>query len=179
MRRVARFYKISRERWIEDHCSMGDGQGLYSREAAEKIYEELRLPKRATRGSAGYDIYSPIDFELAPGEEIKIATGMRCCMDEDVVLLIVPRSSLGFKYRFQLNNTVGVIDSDYFYSDNEGHIFIRFTNDSKTGAVLRISRGQALAQGIFVSYGITEDDDTEDIRNGGIGSTDRSRGDQG
>ena len=149
------------------------------RDEAERLYPELKLPKRATKGSAGYDIYSPIEFELKAGEEIMIPTGMRCLMDESAVLLIVPRSSLGFKYRFQLNNTVGVIDSDYFYSDNEGHIFIRFTNDSKTGAVLRISRGQALAQGIFVSYGITEDDDTEDIRNGGIGSTDRLRGDQG
>ena len=174
MRRVARFFKVSRERWIEDLCSLDDGRGIFTRKTADSMYDRLKLPRRATKGSAGYDIYSPIAFDLAAGEEIKIATGIRCSMDEDVVLLIVPRSSLGFKYRFQLNNTVGVIDSDYFYSDNEGHIFIRFTNDSKTGAVLHIAEGQALAQGIFVSYGITEDDDTEELRNGGIGSTDRA-----
>ena len=168
MERVARFFKVSKERWISDFTALC---GVSSEEAGS-VYEELKLPRRATRGSAGYDIFSPVDFELDPGEEIKIATGMRCRMDEDTVLLIVPRSSLGFKYRFQLNNTVGVIDSDYYYSDNEGHIFIRFTNDSKNGAVLSISKGQALAQGIFVRYGITEDDDTEELRNGGIGSTD-------
>ncbi len=148
------------------------GDEELTREAKE-LYGELKLPHRATKGSAGYDIYSPIDFELKAGEEILIATGMRCRMQEDTVLLIVPRSSLGFKYRFQLNNTVGVIDSDYFYTPNEGHIFIRFTNDSKNGSVLKIKKGQALAQGIFVCYGITEDDDAKGERQGGIGSTDR------
>ena len=179
MRRVARFLKVSRTQWINDWKALYEGCGKTAEELedeAEAIYEELRIPVRATRGSAGYDIFSPIDFELGPGEEIKIATGMRCSMDEDVVLLIMPRSSLGFRYRFQLNNTVGVIDSDYYYSDNEGHIFIRFTNDSKTGAVMHITKGQALAQGIFVTYGITEDDEAEIVRNGGIGSTDSTDG---
>lgn len=168
MDKAARFLKVSRERWTEDYTELYE-----DRDEAERLYPELKLPKRATKGSAGYDIYSPIEFELKAGEEIMIPTGMRCLMDESAVLLIVPRSSLGFKYRFQLNNTVGVIDSDYSYSDNEGHIFIRFTNDSKTGAVMHIQKGQAIAQGLLIRYCITEDDDTEEVRNGGLGSTDR------
>lgn len=170
MEKMARFLKVSEKRWIKDYTEL---YGADREDEAREVYAELKLPKRATRGSAGYDIYSPVDFELAAGEEIMIATGMRCLMDESAVLLIVPRSSLGFKYRFQLNNTVGVIDSDYFYSDNEGHIFIRFTNDSKTGAVMHIQKGQALAQGLLIRYGIAEDDAAQEIRNGGIGSTDK------
>ncbi|MBM6800576.1 deoxyuridine 5'-triphosphate nucleotidohydrolase, partial [Coprobacillus cateniformis] len=84
-----------------------------------------------------------------------------------------PRSGLGFKYRLQLNNTVGVIDSDYFYSDNEGHIFIKITNDSNEGKIVDVKKGQGIAQGIFMQYGIVEDDDVSELRNGGFGSTTR------
>ena len=88
------------------------------------------------------------------------------------MLSIFPRSSLGFKYRLQLNNTVGIIDSDYFYSDNEGHMFIKMTNDSREGKTVELSAGMAFAQGIFLPYGITVDDDCTSTRNGGFGSTD-------
>lgn len=87
--------------------------------------------------------------------------------------MIYPRSGLGFKYRLQLNNTVGVIDSDYFYSDNEGHIFIKITNDSNEGKIVDVKKGQGIAQGIFMQYGIVEDDDVSELRNGGFGSTTR------
>ena len=85
--------------------------------------------------------------------------------------MIYPRSGLGFKFRLQLNNTVGVIDSDYFYSDNEGHIFIKITNDTNEGKVVDVAAGQGFAQGIFMTYGVTEDDDVTEERNGGFGST--------
>src|SRR5690606_15181129 len=88
-----------------------------------KIYERIKMPKRATIGSAGYDFFSPLTFTLAPGETIKIPTGIRAFIEEGWVLKCYPRSGLGFKYRLQLNNTVGIIDSDYYDSDNEGHIF--------------------------------------------------------
>ena len=78
---------------------------------------------------------------------------------------------MGFKYRLQLNNTVGIIDSDYFFSDNEGHIQIKLTNDSKEGKILSLEEGQAFCQGVFTEYGITFDDDATDKRNGGFGST--------
>ena len=87
--------------------------------------------------------------------------------------MIYPRRGLGFKYRLQLNNTVGVIDSDYFYSDNEGHIFIKITNDSNEGKIVDVKKGQGIAQGIFMQYGIVEDDDVSELRNGGFGSTTR------
>ena len=92
-------------------------------------------------------------------------------MNPSWVLTIFPRSGLGFKYRLQLNNTVGIIDSDYFYSDNEGHMFIKLTNDSKENKTLSINQGEGFAQGIFFTYGITEDDSTSETRNGGFGST--------
>ena len=77
-------------------------------------YAELKLPSRATAGSAGYDIYSPRDFTLEPGQTIKIPTGVRAKIDNGWVLMILPRSGQGFKFRVQLYNTAGVIDSDYF-----------------------------------------------------------------
>lgn len=101
---------------------------------------------------------------------VKIPTGIRVEMQPEWVLKCYPRSGLGFKYRLQLNNTVGIIDSDYFYSDNEGHIFAKLTNDSNENKTLIIPQIQGYA-GHFVEYGITVDDDATEIRNGGFGST--------
>ena len=136
-----------------------------------QIFDSIELPKRATRGSAGYDFYSPVDFELKPGETIKIPTGIRVYMEESWVLNLFPRSGLGFKFRLQMNNTVGIIDSDYFYSDNEGHIFVKLTNDSNEGKIVRVEAGTGIVQGIFMEYGVTIDDDAKEVRNGGFGST--------
>ena len=97
--------------------------------------------------------------------------GIRVEMQENWVLKCYPRSGLGFKYRLQLNNTVGIIDSDYFYSDNEGHIFAKLTNDSNEGKTVELEAGSGFMQGIFVEYGITMDDDVTTVRNGGFGST--------
>ena len=138
---------------------------------AKNIYEELKKPKRATKGSAGYDFYAPYEITLNPGQTAKIPTGIRVKMEDNFVLKLYPRSGLGFKYRLQLNNTVGIIDSDYYYSDNEGHIFAKITNDSNENKVLTIPKGTGFMQGIFVEYGITIDDVTDSIRNGGFGST--------
>lgn len=164
---TAKFYKVSYQQF---EMAMQDDFSL-KQEEIKHIYEQLKLPKRATKGSAGYDFYTPIDFELKPGETIKIPTGIRCEMNPRWVLMIYPRSGLGFKFRLQLNNTVGVIDSDYFYSDNEGHIFIKITNDSNEQKVVNVKAGQGFAQGIFMQYGIVEDDDVTEERNGGFGST--------
>ena len=161
MNRIAEFEFISKEKFQETMNDMCD-------------YSDLKLPRRATKGSAGYDFFSPFDFVLSANESIKIPTGIRVKMNDDYVLLIFPRSSLGFKYRLQLDNSVGVIDSDYYYSDNAGHIFIKFTNDSKSGKELSIKKGDAIAQGIFLQYGITVHDDVNDVRNGGFGSTDQN-----
>lgn len=161
MKRIARFEKVSLEQFREG-CEM---------ENADSIYESIKLPKRATAGSAGYDFYAPYDIVLAPGETAKVPTGIRSWIENGWVLKLYPRSGLGFKYRLQLNNTVGIIDSDYYNSDNEGHIFIKITNDSNEGKTVEIPAGTGFAQGIFVEYGITLDDDADGIRNGGFGST--------
>ncbi len=168
MRRIARFHKVSEERFIADWM---DTFGADLKEEACSVYEKVRLPRRATAGSAGYDFFSPADFTLKPGETIKIPTGIRVEMKQDWVLKCYPRSGLGFKYRLQLNNTVGIIDSDYFYSDNEGHIFVKLTNDTNEGKTVSIPVDTGFMQGIFVEYGITEDDDVTEVRNGGFGST--------
>lgn len=129
------------------------------------------MPVRATVGSAGYDFYSPLDFVLTPGQTIKIPTGIRARIEDGWVLMIFPRSGLGFKFRIQLNNTVGIIDSDYYGSDNEGHIFIKITNDSNEGRTLSLKKGDGFAQGVFLPYGVTSDDEAAALRNGGFGST--------
>ena len=136
-------------------------------------YVSIRLPKRATKGSAGYDFFAPWTFTLKSGETIKIPSGIRVLLDEDKVLQCYPRSGLGFKYRLQLDNRVGIIDSDYSGSDNEGHIFFKITNDSRNGKSVTVNRGEAFAQGIITQYFITEDDNVSTARNGGFGSTDK------
>lgn len=134
--------------------------------------QALHLPRRATSGSAGYDFFAPFDFTLAPGESILMPTGVRVRMETGWVLTLYPRSGLGFKYRLQLDNTVGIIDSDYYFAKNEGHIMIRLTNDSRTGRTLDVRAGDAVAQGVFLPYGITVSDAADGERTGGFGSTD-------
>ena len=168
MERVAHFEKVSEDRFINDFT---DAFPKVSKEEAKKIYDKIKLPRRATSGSAGYDFFMPLQVTLSPGETAKIPTGIRAKMREDYVLMIYPRSGLGFKYRLQLNNTVGIIDSDYYGSDNEGHIFIKVTNDTNENRTLVMEEATGFAQGIFMQFGITDDDECTDVRNGGFGST--------
>lgn len=163
--RIAKFFKVS---FAQFDLAWKD---TFGQSADQTVYDNLILPARATTGSAGYDFFSPLSFTLAPGETIKIPTGVRAEIEEGWVLQCYPRSGLGFKYRLQLNNTVGIIDSDYFYSDNEGHIFAKITNDSKEGKTVTIEAGTGFMQGIFMPFGITVDDNATEIRNGGFGST--------
>ena len=165
---IAKFEKVS---FDEFFAGISDVNSDITKEEVKIMYEEVKLPKRATKGSAGYDFFAPYAFEVKPGETIKIPTGIRAKMDEAWVLSLYPRSGLGFKYRMQLNNTVGIIDSDYYYSDNEGHIFVKVTNDSNEGKVLAVGKGQGFVQGIFTQYGLTVDDEVTAVRNGGFGST--------
>ncbi len=164
MKRVATFEKVSFDEF----------QKAFE-EDVKKMYEEINLPKRATTGSAGYDFYAPFDIKLKPNETIKIPTGIRVRIDENYVLKLYPRSGLGFKFRLQLNNTVGIIDSDYYFSDNQGHIFSKITNYSNEGLDLEIKKVTGFMQGIFLEYGITTDDEVTDVRNGGFGSTTKNK----
>ncbi len=167
-KRIAQFFKVSYEQYKEAYL---DTYGDASEEEIKNVYDSIKLPKRATSGSAGYDFYAPVAITLEPGKTVKVPTGIRAKMEDNWVLKLYPRSGLGFKYRLQLNNTVGIIDSDYYYSDNEGHIFAKITNDSNEGKTVEIAEGTGFMQGIFIEYGITLDDDVTDVRNGGFGST--------
>lgn len=167
MKRIAKFEKVSLKQYEKDYFDT-----FNKNDKIEEIYNIISLPSRATRGSAGYDFKSPITFTLKPQETIKIPTGIRVKIDESWVLNIFPRSSLGFKYRLQLDNTVGIIDSDYYNSSNEGHILIKMTNNSLNKEVT-VKANEGFAQGIFLEYGITEDDDCSILRDGGFGSTNR------
>lgn len=175
MKRIAQFEKVSLKQfqisWLDTfYLGVQEiSEGISSR--INHIYDTIKPPKRATTGSAGYDFFSPYPFTLKPGESIKIPTGIRAQIEEGWVLQCYPRSGLGFKYRLQMDNTVGIIDSDYYNSDNEGHIFCKITNDSKEGKTVTIEEGMGFMQGIFIEYGITVDDETDEMRNGGIGST--------
>ena len=166
-------------------------QGYHSRVPFKYVIlsaaRNLKKPEKEQAVQSVAEIDQPADITLAPGESVKVPTGMRARMDDGWVLMIFPRSGMGFKYRLMLDNTVGVIDADYYYSDNEGHIMIKITNNSALGSVqkctpdegeqeisgkvLHRSAGQAFAQGVFLPFGITTDDDVANERNGGLGST--------
>lgn len=152
-----KFEKVSQEQFFDGYSASYDE------------YEAIKIPVRATVGSAGYDFYSPVDFVLKPGKSIIIRSGIRLALDDDKFLMIVPRSGLGFKYKLRLDNTVGIIDSDYYNSDNEGHIAIKLTNEGEK--TLFVSRGDAIAQGIILTYGLVANDNVSNKRNGGFGST--------
>lgn len=151
----AKFEKVSFKQFAEH----GDRQ----------TYDGIKLPRRATKCSAGYDFYAPTNVVFEAGQTVTIATGIRAAMPSGYFLMIVPRSGLGFKYKLRLNNTVGIIDADYVLSPNEGHIFVRMTNESDKR--LEIKKGEAYAQGILLQYFTTVDDNVTDERQGGLGST--------
>lgn len=169
MNKVGEFEKVSYEQFYKAMSEIIETE--YKDEFIQMAYDALELPKRATSGSAGYDFKAPFSFELHPGETIKIPTGIRAKIEDGWWLGCLPRSGLGFKYRLQLNNTMGVIDSDYYYSDNEGHIFAKITNDSNEGKAIEVKAGDGFMQAIFIPYGITYSDSADGIRNGGMGST--------
>ena len=131
MTRVGHFEKVSYEQFEKDFKSLKEfNSEMFSDEKIRELYDAIKLPTRATAGSAGYDFYSPVGFEVGAGQTVKIPTGIRVIIDHGWFLACFPRSSLGFKYRFQLDNSVGIIDTDYNHADNEGHIFAKMTNDS-------------------------------------------------
>ena len=165
-KRIAKFEKVSFEQFKGGYT---DAIGEASDEQIREVYDSLKLPKRATKGSAGYDFYAPFKFILKPGQTIKIPTGIRCEMNSDYVLMAFPRSGLGSKYQANLANGTGIIDSDYAYSNNEGHIMIKLVN--RGDKPFSVKEGEGFAQGIFLPYGITVDDDCDGVRNGGFGST--------
>lgn len=169
MNKVGEFEKVSYEQFYTAMSELIDTE--YKDEFIQLAYNALELPKRATSGSAGYDFKAPFSFELRPGQTIKIPTGIRVKIDEGWWLGCLPRSGLGFKYQIRLANTLGVVDSDYYSSSNEGHIFLKVVNGGDK--IISVEAGDGFAQGIFVQYGITYSDSAAEKRDGGFGSTGR------
>ena len=128
----------------------------------KKLYDEYLLPQRDSDCTAGYDIYLLEDLRIKPNETVKLPTGIKSCFEKDEVLLLVIRSSMGFKYNIRLCNQVGVIDADYYNNpDNEGHIWVKIQNEGNE--TITFSKGEVIAQGIFFKYLITESDRSIDI----------------
>ena len=162
---MTQFYKVSKEQFEKD-C-----ERIFHYPFRPDDYYDLKEPMRATRGSAGYDIYAPYNFMLHPGDTTTIPTGMKIELNARQFLMIVPRSGLGFKYQLGLCNAVGIIDSDYYNNPkNEGHIMVKLVNRGDT--TVHIEAGQAFCQGIILPFDICDDDNILFARKGGFGSTD-------
>lgn len=166
---VAIFEKVSFEQYYKDFLdTYGED---FDRVQVKDIYDSIKLPQRGTSGSAGYDFFTPQTINLATSKVAKIPTGIRVKIDDGWFLAVMPRSGLGFKYKVQLYNTVGVIDSDYYNSSNEGHIFVKIVNDNGENKAMTVNKGDGFVQGIFLPYGLAADDNTTTVRDGGFGST--------
>lgn len=166
---VATFEKVSFEQYYKDFLdTYGED---FDRVQVKDIYDSIKLPQRGTSGSAGYDFFTPQTINLATSKVAKIPTGIRVKIDDGWFLAVMPRSGLGFKYKVQLYNTVGVIDSDYYNSSNEGHIFVKIVNDNGENKAMTVNKGDGFVQGIFLPYGLATDDNATAVRDGGFGST--------
>ena len=165
--KVAKFEKVPYEQFEKDIMS-NNCLDNPEQSTIKELYDAIKLPKRGTPDSAGYDFHSPISFRLKKGKSIVIPTGIRCQIKKFWWLMALPRSGSGFKYKVQLYNTVGVIDGDYYNADNYGHIMIKLTSEHDC----KFNQGDGFCQGIFTLYGITTDDEVSGKRTGGLGSTD-------
>ena len=160
------FERISKDTW-KDYNKSRDT--FYIPELTDENYNRIAKPMRSTTKSAGYDFRLPFTMEIKAGDRVVVPTGVKWNPNNhDEVLLLYPRSSLGFKYGFTLLNTVGVIDADYYNNpDNEGHILIAF----KTEKDMSLNLGEKFCQGIITKFIVTDDDEAGGTRIGGIGST--------
>ena len=170
--KIAKFEKISWEQFLKDFTNYYPEK---DEEELKEIYDNIQLPRRATTGSAGYDFFLPVvPVIIKRNETMVIPTGIKCKIEEGWVLNIYPRSSFGFKQGLSLANTVGIIDADYYNNkNNEGHIFVKLCNSNQAfvGSAVNIEKKVAFCQGVFLPFGITEDDSSDACRTGGIGST--------
>ena len=149
----------------------------FSKYYDKTLYEEYDLPKRMTSHSAGYDFFAIEGFTIKPGEIKKIPTGYKATFGNDEMLMILVRSSMGFKYNIRMTNQVGIIESDYYNNiDNEGHMFVSLQNEGDIDFVVK--KGEGYAQGIFTKFLICDDDVTTNERQGGLGSTNKERNDE-
>lgn len=167
MNKVAKFEKVSFEQFLKDMESVGFNGEDYIR----SIYNNIKLPTRKTHGSAGYDFAAPFNITLDVYDAAVIPTGIRCRIEDGWFLGMLPRSGQGFKHHVRLANTLGIIDADYAFAENEGHIMVKLINGDVKPLVVKA--GDGFAQGLFLPFGVTVDDENDDKmkRIGGFGST--------
>ena len=139
----------------------------------KELYDEYSLPRRSTKYSAGYDFFSLYNFVLKPGEIKKIPTGVKVNMNTDEMMMLVVRSSMGFKYNIRMCNQIGIFESDYYNNpSNEGHAWLKLQNEGEEDFVVK--KGDAICQGIFTKFlTVTNEEEIENERTGGIGSTNK------
>lgn len=166
---MIKFEKVTYDQY--KHDTLGDDfqYSLFAGEN-EKEYNEIVMPRRSTKHSAGYDFFSPRDVSIMPGASAVIYSGIRAIMPGSLFLALYPRSGLGIKHRVTLANSTGIIDADYRNAANEGHIIFKLVNNSDH--TVSIPKGKAFAQGIFQMFLVTDDDAAAGERTGGLGSTD-------
>lgn len=163
-----KFEKVSRTQWGESIV----GIDMLNEDKLLRAYDNIILPKQGTAFSMGMDFFAPYDITLYSGNSEVVPTGIRWVVnkaDGNVGLIIVPRSGLGFKHGIRLENTIGIIDADYQFAKNEGHIMIKLHNPSDK--TVYIPKGKAFAQGIVLPYQICDGAESDENRTGGFGST--------
>lgn len=163
---IAKFEKVSYKQFFADIKKLFPNT---SEEEIELEYQNIILPYRSTVDSAGYDFTLTRDITIKSEEMLVIPSGIRAKIDSGFVLEIYPRSSLGIKKNLILANTVGIIDADYYYATNEGHILIALWNRGKQDVTLL--KGERVTQGIFKAYYLAIEEEVTNIRIGGIGSS--------
>lgn len=133
-----------------------------------KTTGEIILPTRGTSKAMAYDFYANDDYVVAPGEIAKVWTDVKAYMGDNECLILNVRSSMGGK--FMLANSQGWIDADYYSNgNNDGNIGIFLKNISND--VLVINKGERVAQGAFFNFLVADNGNTDNVRNGGFGST--------
>ena len=132
-----------------------------------KVNEKLdtKLPERQTKASAGYDFYVVEDVEIPAYGTVMLPTNVKAYMQEDEVLMLYARSSLAIKRGLILQNTTGIIDSDFF--PHEIKVALRNTTDQP----VKLLKNERCAQGIFLKYLVSDNGNLDNTRDGGIGST--------
>ena len=140
----------------------------------ETLHPNFNLPIRKTKKSAGYDFECIETITIPPykigDKPVLVPTGVKCKMQDDEFLMLVNRSSNPKKKNLVIPNSMGIIDADYYGNpDNDGEMMFAFYNLGNEPVT--IEKGYALGQGIFMKYGITDNDNAEGERVGGWGST--------